>query len=214
MRGERLSELVCLERAKLAAGIVLLSPFVPLLFMGEEYGETAPFPYFISHSDQGLIEAVRRGRRDEFAAFGWAHEPPDPQDESTFLQAKLNHDQRHEGYYRVLLEFHRELIRLRKDIPALAHLSKDDMEVFDYEREKVLVIRRRNGPDEAVGIFHFDDESAARSISLPGGQWAKRLDSADTCWQGPGSQIPAKIISDGEMALTLSPYSFVLFVKE
>jgi len=214
MRGERLSELVCLERAKLAAGIVLLSPFVPLLFMGEEYGETAPFPYFVSHSDQGLIEAVRRGRRDEFAAFGWAHEPPDPQDESTFLQAKLNHDQRHEGYYRVLLEFHRELIRLRKDIPALAHLSKDDMEVFDYEREKVLVIRRRNGPDEAVGIFHFDDESAARSISLPGGQWAKRLDSADTCWQGPGSQIPAKIISDGEMALTLSPYSFVLFVKE
>ena len=214
MRGERLSELVCLERAKLAAGIVLLSPFVPLLFMGEEYGETAPFPYFISHSDTALIEAVRRGRRDEFAAFGWAHEPPDPQDESTFLQAKLNHDQRHEGYYRVLLEFHRELIRLRKDIPALAHLSKDDMEVFDYEREKVLVIRRRNGPDEAVGIFHFDDESAARSISLPGGQWAKRLDSADTCWQGPGSQIPAKIISDGEMALTLSPYSFVLFVKE
>jgi maltooligosyltrehalose trehalohydrolase len=214
MQGDRLGQLVCLERMKLAAGVVLLSPFIPLLFMGEEYGETAPFPYFISHSDTALIEAVRRGRRDEFAAFGWAHEPPDPQDESTFLQAKLNHDQRHEGYYRVLLEFHRELIRLRKDIPALAHLSKDDMEVFDYEREKVLVIRRRNGPDEAVGIFHFDDESAARSISLPGGQWAKRLDSADTCWQGPGSQIPAKIISDGEMALTLSPYSFVLFVKE
>jgi maltooligosyltrehalose trehalohydrolase len=214
MRGERLSELVCLERAKLAAGIILLSPFVPLLFMGEEYGESAPFPYFVSHSDQGLIEAVRRGRREEFAAFGWADEPPDPQDEETFLRAKLNHHLRRKGHHGILLEFHRELIRLRKDIPALAHLSKDDMEVFDYEREKVLVIRRRNGPDEAVGIFHFDDEFAARSISLPGGQWAKQLDSADERWQGPGSQVPAEIISDREAALSLSPYAFALFLKE
>ena len=61
-----------MEALKLAAGAVLLSPFVPLLFMGEEYGETAPFPYFISHSDPNLIEAVRQGRRDEFKAFGWS----------------------------------------------------------------------------------------------------------------------------------------------
>jgi maltooligosyltrehalose trehalohydrolase len=79
MRGERLSQLVCRERMKLAAGVVFLSPFIPLLFMGEEYGETAPFPYFISHSDADLVEAVRRGRREEFAAFGWSQEPPDPQ---------------------------------------------------------------------------------------------------------------------------------------
>jgi len=216
MQGERLSQLVCLERMKLAAGVVLLSPFIPLIFMGEEYGETAPFPYFISHSDTALIEAVRRGRREEFAAFGWAHEPPDPQDESTFLQAKLNHDQRHEGHHRVLLELHRELIRLRKDIPALAHLSKEDVEVSDCGPEKVLIIRRWINTDEAeaVACFHFDKSSATRHIPLPQGRWTKRLDSADKRWGGPGSQVATEITSDGETALTLSPYTFVLFLRE
>jgi maltooligosyltrehalose trehalohydrolase len=214
MRGERLSELVCLERTKLAAGVVLLSPFIPLIFMGEEYGETAPFPYFISHTDPALVEAVRRGRREEFAAFGWADEPPNPQDEETFLRAKLKHHLRNEGHHRVLLEFYKELIHLRRKIPALSHLSKDDMEVMDYEREKVLVIRRWSGPDEAVVGFHFGDSPATRCVSLPGGRWTKQLDSADKRWQGPGNQVPPEIILDGEMALTLPPYSFVLFTRK
>ena len=67
---------------------MLLSPFVPLLFMGDEYGETAPFQYFVSHSDPSLIEAVRKGRREEFAAFKWKGEPPDPQDEGTFSNGR------------------------------------------------------------------------------------------------------------------------------
>ncbi len=90
MLGERLSRLVSFEDLKLAAGLVLLSPFIPLLFMGEEYGETAPFQYFIDHSDPELVNAVREGRRREFAAFGWEEEPPDPQDEATFLRSKLD----------------------------------------------------------------------------------------------------------------------------
>ncbi len=214
VQGDRLSQLVCLERMKLAAGVVLFSPFIPLIFMGEEYGETAPFPYFISHSDRGLIEAVRRGRRDEFAAFGWAAEPPDPQDEETFLRAKLNHHLRREGHHRILLELHRELIQLRKDIPALASLSKDNMEVSDHGRERVLIIRRWIGTDEAVACFHFGRSSATRRIPLPEGRWTKRLDSADKRWGGPGSQVPAEITCGGETTLHLSPYTFVLFLRE
>ena len=214
MRGERLSQLVCLERMKLAAGVALLSPFIPLMFMGEEYGETAPFPYFISHSDPALIEAVRRGRREEFAAFGWAAGPPDPQDEETFLQAKLNHHLCHEGHHRTILELHRELIQLRKGIPALARLSKDDMEVLGYEREEVLVMRRWSSAGEVAAVFHFGKRSVTRRIPLPEGRWTKRLDSADERWGGPGSLVPDEIISDREAALGLSPYAFVLFVKE
>jgi len=214
MRGERLSELVCLERMKLAAGVVLLSPFIPLLFMGEEYGETAPFPYFVSHSDPALVEAVWRGRREEFATFGWADEPPDPQDEETFLRAKLNHSLRHEGHHRILVEFHKELLQLRKKTPALGRLSKDDMDVLDYDREKALVIRRWNGNDEAVVIFHFNESPLTMGIAFPKGRWTKRLDAADERWQGPGSQVPTEIISDGEIVLSFSPYAFVLFVKE
>ncbi len=91
MEGDRLSGLVGLEKLKLAAGAVLLSPFIPLLFMGEEYGETAPFQYFVSHSDPDLIRAVAEGRKAEFAAFGWQQEIPEPQDEQTFLRSRLDH---------------------------------------------------------------------------------------------------------------------------
>ena len=83
-RGDRLSELLDFEGLKLAAGVTVLAPFVPLLFMGEEYGEKAPFQYFTSHSDAGLIEAVRKGRKEEFSAFAWEGEIPDPHDEKTF----------------------------------------------------------------------------------------------------------------------------------
>ena len=82
--GERLSALVDFEALKLAAGVTLLSRFVPLLFIGEECGATAPFQYFISHLDPKLVEAVRRGRREEFESLGWQDLVPDPQDEATF----------------------------------------------------------------------------------------------------------------------------------
>jgi maltooligosyltrehalose trehalohydrolase len=181
--------------------------------MGEEYGEAAPFPYFVSHSDQALIEAVRRGRREEFAAFGWPDEPPDPQDEGTFLRATLNHDLRHQGHHRMFLEFYGELIRLRKEILALGSLTKDNMEVADYEGERVLILRRWSPEDEAVVIFHFGEAPVSISISLPEGRWTKRLDSASERWQGPGSNVPPELVSDGEAALSVSPHAFVLFIK-
>jgi maltooligosyltrehalose trehalohydrolase len=214
MRGERLSELVCFEKTKLAAGVVILSPFIPLLFMGEEYGETAPFPYFVNHSDPDLVEAIRRGRREEFAAFGWEDEPLDPQDEETFLRAKLKHSLRRKGRHKVLLEFNRQLLRLRKGIPALANVSKDDMEVSDYESEKILVIKRWSCSDEADTVFHFGGSPVTISIPFSEGRWEKQMDSADKRWQGTGSQLPGEIMSKGEVTVSLSAYAFVLFVKE
>ncbi len=90
-RGDRFGSLLSPEAQRLAGALLLLSPYVPLLFMGEEYGETAPFPFFCSFGDAALIEAVRRGRREEFAelAFRWKVEVPDPQDPAAFASAKL-----------------------------------------------------------------------------------------------------------------------------
>ncbi|NIT53369.1 MAG: malto-oligosyltrehalose trehalohydrolase, partial [candidate division Zixibacteria bacterium] len=82
MLGERLSQLVPFEALKLVAGMLLLSPNIPLLFMGEEYGERAPFLYFVDHGDENLIKAVRQGRKAEFKEFKWKGEPPDPQSPS------------------------------------------------------------------------------------------------------------------------------------
>ncbi len=211
--GARLSRLVSFEALKVAAGVVLLSPFIPLLFMGEEYGEPAPFPYFVSHADLELVEAVRRGRQEEFAAFAWKGETPDPQDEATFLQAKLNHKLRHEGHHRVLYEFYRELIRLRKTLPPLVTLTKDHMDVTSYETHRVLIVRRWSNGDEVFTAFHFGDASVSVALQVPAGQWCKRLDSADRQWQGNGSRVPDRLDSDGEVTLTLGSYACVLFTR-
>jgi maltooligosyltrehalose trehalohydrolase len=211
MFGERLSQLVSFESLTLAAGVVLLSPFVPLLFMGEEYGEPAPFPYFVSHSDPTLIEAVRRGRREEFAAFAWQGEPPDPLDETTFLRAKLDHKLRYDGRHRVLHEFYRELIRLRKGLPALASLNKEQMEVTGYESQRVVFVRRWSGDDEVFTVFQFADIQVSVTLPVPEGRWRRQLDSSDERWQGSGSSLPDEMKSAGEVTLRLPRKAFALF---
>jgi maltooligosyltrehalose trehalohydrolase len=216
MHGERLSQLVSFEALKLAASAVLLSPFIPLLFMGEEYGETAPFQYFISHLDPQLVEAVRRGRREEFAAFDWQGEPPDPQDVATFRRCQLDHRLRHQGHHRVLLEFYRELLRLRKELPALACLSKERMEVSSFETEQVLCVHRwchEPEAQEAVVVLHFGKEPTSLPLPIPVGQWQKRLDSADERWHGPGGSVAVGGDAEGYGSLVLAPEACVLFVR-
>jgi len=211
---ERLSKLVSFEALKLAAGAILLSPFVPLVFMGEEYGETAPFPYFVSHSEPVLVEAVRRGRREEFATFQWQSELYDPQDETTFLAAKINHKLREEGQHQTLLGLYKELIRLRKETPALACLSKDRMEVLGCEKERIIFIRRWDENNKAIVVFNFSHRQTSVVLPFPSGLWHRRLDSAEERWQGKGSIAPEQLSSKGEATVTLSPWAFVLFSEE
>jgi maltooligosyltrehalose trehalohydrolase len=214
MLGERLSQLSSFEAAKIAAGIVLLSPFIPLLFMGEEYAEKAPFLYFISHSERSLVEAVRQGRREEFATFRWPGELPDPQDEATFLASKLNWELRQESQHRLLTEFYRELIRLRRAVPALSYLSKRNLETKGLEQQKLLFLRRWAKESEAVMVFNISNEETSIMLPFPAGHWRKQLDSAEERWGGSGSPIPNGIGSDGECGLVIRPWSIVLFVKE
>jgi maltooligosyltrehalose trehalohydrolase len=214
MMGERLGDLVPYEALKLASSVVLLSPFVPLLFMGDEYGETAPFQYFVSHADQQLVEAVRRGRKEEFASFKWRGEPPDPQDESTFCRSKLNRSLKGDARHRKLLDFHKELIRLRKTVPALYHLSKDKMDVISLEEEQVLAVRRWNGDSEVLTIFNFNDHDGRPFRNIPGGIWRKRLDSSDARWCGQGTHIPDVIDTTQVRNIALQPHGVVLLEKE
>jgi maltooligosyltrehalose trehalohydrolase len=89
MLGERLSTLISFEELKLAIGCLFISPFMPLIFMGDEYGEKAPFLYFVDHLDLALLKAVREGRKREFSAFGWDKETPDPGSPQTFKRSCL-----------------------------------------------------------------------------------------------------------------------------
>jgi maltooligosyltrehalose trehalohydrolase len=214
MLGERLSQLVPFEALKLAAGVVLLSPFIPLLFMGEEYGEVAPFQYFTSHSDDELIEAVRRGRCEEFSAFSWQGEPPDPQDEPTFLCCKLDHTLSGRGHHRVLREFYKELIRLRRELPALASFSKEETKVSADEEKRVLLLSRWHGGSGIVAAFNFGDSSVDVPLDIGSGRWRKLVDSEDERWLGRGGLAPDTLRPDMETAITLSPKAFVLFARE
>jgi maltooligosyltrehalose trehalohydrolase len=212
--GERLSEMVCFERLKLAAGVVLLSPFLPLIFMGEEYGERAPFPYFVEHSDPELIDAVREGRRMEFAAFGWEGEPLDPQDESTFRSARLDRSLAAQEPHRTLLGFHRKLLALRRELSTVSRSSKSRLDVKSDECARTLVLRRwETAPsvEQTIVAYHFGEAPARCRIEIPAGLWSKRLDSAEAAWKGPGNDTPELLRSGGEVFVTLPPWSFVLF---
>jgi maltooligosyltrehalose trehalohydrolase len=214
MMGDRLSQSIAFEGLKLAAGVVLLSPFIPLLFMGEEYGETAPFPYFVSHSDPDLIKAVREGRQNEFAAFGWTRESPDPQSEETFLAAKLNHHVIDTGQHRVLFRFYQELLRLRRNLPALCNLVKEDMEVYGHETKKIMTLRRWHDGEEALAFFYFGMDPVSVDLSLPQGRWHKVLDASDTRWLGPGTSLPRELDSARVTTVTLRTMTCVLFQRK
>lgn len=135
-RGERLSALTGPQGLRAAAALVLTSPFTPLIFQGEEWGASSPFLYFTDHQDPSLARAVRRGRAEEFRAFGWRPEQlPDPQAEATFLASKLRWDELETEPHSSLLAWYRELIRLRRQVPELSDGRLEDVAVtFDEGR--------------------------------------------------------------------------------
>lgn len=213
MRGERLNALISFEQQKLAAAVVLLSPFIPLLFMGEEYGETAPFQYFVSHGDPELVAAVREGRRREFAAFDWAGEPPDPQDETTFGLSVLNRRLEADPQGRALHAYYRALLALRARRPELAHLSKKAMSVACDRERGLLMVQRHLEPQASFLIFNFDGGPQPAEILLPAGRWRKTIDSADESWMGPGSADDVLQV-EGPATVSASPHSALVFSRD
>ena len=209
--GERLSMLATFEQLKLAAGMVILSPCVPLLFMGEEYGEDSPFLYFIDHSDPGLIEAVREGRKKEFIHFKWKEEPPDPQDKKTFDKSKLAWEKLSRKPHNALYDFYRELIKLRREITAFSHPSKKDFEITLIEKERVIIIYRRHKTSKVIMIVNFGDADTNVSLSIPVGKWKKIIDSSDSRWLGQGSQLP-KVLG-GKAKICVRLFSLSIYVR-
>ncbi|WP_448265430.1 malto-oligosyltrehalose trehalohydrolase [Nostoc sp. DSM 114159] len=210
MKGERLTQRISFEGLKLAAGAVLLSPNLPLLFMGEEYGETAPFIYFVSHSDPDLIQAVRAGRKEEFEAFHYADDPPDPESAETFLKSKLNWELRNQGKHKVLWDWYRQLINLRKTHPALLNQDRNFIEATSDEEKEIVIVRRWCESSEIIFVMNFN--SSPVTVALPFEHNAnKLLDSADTSWSGHGSEAPEHLSVGQEVKL--QPTSLVLYEK-
>ncbi|MFP4121374.1 MAG: malto-oligosyltrehalose trehalohydrolase [Coleofasciculus sp.] len=208
--GDRLSTLVDFQGLKLAAATVLLSPYIPMLFMGEEYGEDAPFQYFVSHSDPDLIEGVRTGRAEEFKAFGWDN-APDPQGTKVFEQSKLQWEKIDQDKYAVLRRWYKQLIQLRKETPALATLDRQNLNVSSLSPEKVIVIHRTAGDSQAIGLINFANDAVTVSPQIPPTNFSKVIDSADKEWMGEGSHLPQQL--QAGQSLTLAPLSFALYAQ-
>lgn len=197
--GERLDVLVDLERRKLALAATLLSPFVPLLFMGEEYGETAPFPFFADHASEELRAATRAGRREEFAAFGWSSEPPDPFASATFRCAVLRTDLIDRWPHAELSALTTELLRLRRAHPVLT--DADAMLEVAHDGSS-LAVRRRSSDADTLLTLNFSDHPAA---SERAGRHVV-LDTSDIRWAGPG------VVEPTAGTVTVSPWSAALSV--
>jgi maltooligosyltrehalose trehalohydrolase len=156
-----------------------------MLFMGEEYGETAPFQYFTSHSDPDLIEAVRKGRREEFDDFAWQGEAPDPHDEETFRRSKLDWSLREREEHGALWRFYRTLLALRRETPALRTLDLAVVDTYADDEQHVLLVRR----NDVLLALNFSDE--ARTVTSPfrAASWKPLLES-DASIEGDDVKLP------------------------
>lgn len=166
-RGDRLT----VDQLALTAPLVFTSPFTPMLFMGEEWGAATPWQYFTDHTDPQLAEAVRQGRRREFAAYGWAADQvPDPQEPATVLRSTLDWTEPRAGRHAELLAWYRQLIRLRREHPELVDPDLSAVEVEFDEAQGQLTVHR--------GAFriavNFGDKPGELPAGEPVAHWGER----------------------------------------
>lgn len=209
MLGERLITLTDFERAKLAAAAVLLSPYLPLLFMGEELAEENPFLYFADHTDDSLKQAVREGRRREFAEFHSKGELMDPFADDTYEKSKINWDRLGTEKGLQMFNMYKHLINLRKST-AVGPAPRDGVTVNRYGTSSCLSVTYSKGPESAVCLFNFKD-GPEKIICKAERTMIKRFDSRDGNW----SREPASLtdrLEEGESEVRLEPYQCAVYV--
>lgn len=209
--GDRFGTRLSPEAQKLAVGTALLSPYLPMLFMGEEYGETAPFHFFTDHGDAELDAAVREGRRREFLNFEWDAPFSDPAALQTFEACRLDWSKTGKAAHKARLAFVRELLRLRRDESALRSLDKERMKVEAIQEPPALCVVRGGQRSEIAFVLHFGDADAEFTAPLPDGNWARVLDSSEKRWGGPGETTPEAAASSGGAPLKMRAKSLAVF---
>ncbi|HEV8216696.1 MAG TPA: malto-oligosyltrehalose trehalohydrolase [Gemmatimonadaceae bacterium] len=214
--GERLCTLIDAARTRLAAALLLTSPYVPLIFMGEEYGETNPFQYFVDHGDSTLLEAVRTGRRREFAGFGWGDEVPDPAAVETFDRSKLDWGKRDRDSHARILALYRELLRARREEPLLQP-DAAAMSVEVGERGWITTLRTANQRSAVVCVYNCSDR--LQQVPFPATTaraWTLRL-STDAAEYGGEDRIPHEFVSQRDVEsperpiVSMPPWSAAIY---
>ncbi len=193
--GERLISLSSFEMAKLIAGCMFVSPNVPMLFMGEEYGERNPFYYFVSHLDEELNRLVNEGRKEEFKTFfDDKGEALDPASEEAFEQSKLSWDISQEPERQSMYAYYKTLIELRKNHPVLQVPDKEKLTIT--EKGKGFTLHRWQGDRQILVFMNFDQNATELEVPFnQSGNMEKVIDSTSTKWNGKGEISPQRIIA-------------------
>jgi maltooligosyltrehalose trehalohydrolase len=208
--GTRLATELSFEGQKLAAAAYILSPYIPLLFMGEEYGETRPFLFFTDHSDEDLIEKMREGRKEEFGRDANADQLRDPQAIDTFTDSVLAHVGADETAGEVLRNFYKAIIGLRRRSPALSNMDKNRLRA--YHGQNHVTVERHHEDEQCVIFMNFGLSEVELFFPLQG-DWTCVLDSADEHWGGSGGLAPEalQISEKCESAVRVRPESLVVY---
>lgn len=187
---------------------MLISPYIPMLFMGEEYGETNPFLYFVDHSDQELVQAVREGRKKEFEAFHLEGEAYDPIALDSFMKSKLQWELLSKDPHKTLHNYYRQLIRIRKSNTALNKTNRKEISVEHHADQKTIVVLRQHLLEDVVCLMNFSDQPQSVMVPIFAPTWEKLLASSDTRWLG---QQDMPDIVEQELSLVVPPESFSIY---
>ncbi len=206
--GERLTTLAEPEAVRVLTALLLLSPHIPLLFMGEEWGETRPFQFFCDFHGE-LADTVREGRRREFAAFGWDAEVPDPQAQATFERSTIDPSVAGSGAHAQLLALYQRLLRLRRAEPALRPGGAEVQ--VDTEPGEDWIRLRLTTPGARKLVATFNLAAAPRLVPVGDGSWTTLLSTEDAEFGGSGAGSGLEIGPDGEAMARLTPYATALF---
>jgi maltooligosyltrehalose trehalohydrolase len=214
--GDRIAGLVGFPKSRLAVALLLLSPYVPLLFMGEEYGEVNPFHYFVSHGDPKLIETVREGRRKEFENFGWGDDVPDPQAPQTFERSRLNRPRIVLAEHAEMRALYRDLLRLRRDEGALRPGEAEARVAHDEPGGWITLELARASGRPLMALFNLS-ESHRRipAATTAPGNWTLLLSTDSVTYGGCGG-APALLPDGGgpTAAVAVPAWSASLYARE
>ncbi|MBD1422077.1 malto-oligosyltrehalose trehalohydrolase [Sphingobacterium chuzhouense] len=181
MLGERSSVLFTPDLQRLMAMAVMVSPFIPLLFMGEEWASQKPFLYFVSHSDPDLIAAVRKGRTEEFSDFHGDGEVSDPQDVKTFNNSVLDWTEKDIADHQRMFHYYQSLIALRKSNTVLRNRRRENLRVSSDTEKDSLILHFEHAKETLICILNFSS-SIQRFAIQKDKAWEKVWDTAESRW--------------------------------
>lgn len=200
--GDRMGRLVSFEMMKLIAGTMFVSPFNPLIFMGEEYNELNPFLYFTSHGDKDLARLVSEGRKNEFPEFFSSADFPEPQTEEVFARSVLTFNI--SGQHKYIFDFYRELIRLRKSHPVWKSYEREGIKASAAGEKAILYVKKVNN-NHLTALLNFGE--ADISLPLPElGEASLLINSSDIKWGGSGDSV----VMNDEGNITVKAFSLIV----